>query len=352
MMELNSVSIGQVRSIAQIRDERIRQGFCGDECHVSSNPTKCYEIKKRFGGLKRKRIPLTVPGEVLRGVCLKCHPEMDPDPNTDGIRRKANSDRVLSVGGLPTSSNISQAREHHNSAPPILQQPPSNLSSRDVEIVEEVTCNVFGQTILVERPKVVPRAAMPWGVAEEQRGMLQEEEQALGMKNSFDVEVLSNTDSNNSSMHVQPSSSHNDSDDNRDLTSRLAKEIETGEGGLDAIARAIAAACQKNPELREAIANRCFIPGDFFVPNAELSFEEWIDNSELTDSTIISVDTRNMGMEAALQHPQPMKEAARMYSRNLAETQSTTSFLMSFWFFLLQEQPIFYPPLPLLAASN
>ena len=88
--------------------------------------------------------------------------------------------------------------------------------------------------------------------------MLQEEEQAV-VRNSFDVETPSNMDSNNSSMHVQPSSSHNDSDDNRDSTARLAEELESlGDGGLDAIARAIAAACQRNPELKEAIKNQCF----------------------------------------------------------------------------------------------
>jgi hypothetical protein len=58
----------------------------------------------------------------------------------------------------------------------------------------------------------------------------------------------------NSSMRVKPS---------RDSTARLAEyeyeEFETpGDGGFDAIARAIAAACQRNPELKEAIKNQCF----------------------------------------------------------------------------------------------
>jgi hypothetical protein len=49
------------------------------------------------------------------------------------------------------------------------------------------------------------------------------------------------------------------SDDNRDSTARLAEELESlGDGGLHAIARAIAAACQRNPELKEAIKNQCF----------------------------------------------------------------------------------------------
>jgi hypothetical protein len=82
--------------------------------------------------------------------------------------------------------------------------------------------------------------------------VLHEAEQAIAMttKNSFDIETPSNTDGNNSSMHVQPSSSHNDSDDNRDSTSRLAEEFESLEGMV------VLMLCQKNPELRETIAYR------------------------------------------------------------------------------------------------
>jgi hypothetical protein len=85
--------------------------------------------------------------------------------------------------------------------------------------------------------------------------VLHEAEQAIAMatKNSFDIETPSNTDGNNSSMHVQPSSSHNDSEDNRDSTSRLAEEFESLEGMADLML------CQKNPELRETIAYRFFI---------------------------------------------------------------------------------------------
>jgi len=324
-MELDSV--GQVKSSAQIRDDRIRKGYCGT-CHVNSNPTKCYDIKKRFGGLNRKRIPLTVEGEVLRGVCLICHPEMDPNP-TSNNRRRASSDRVLSGDGLPTSSNTIPQNQH-NSAPPVLQQPPLNLSSGDVEIREEIAQNIFGQPIIVERPQVVPRPVMQSGEAEEQGRVLQEEEQA--MNNSSDIETPPKTDSNNSSMHVQPSSSHNESDDNRDSTAELAEKLGSGGGGLDALARAIAAACLRDPGLKEEIARTCFKPGDSFVPNAELSFEERTVASDLTDPTFISVDTRNMRGEAAWQHPQP-KEASRVYSSSrglaaideIAESQSTTS---------------------------
>ena len=63
-------------------------------------------------------------------------------------------------------------------------------------------------------------------------------------------------------MHVQPSSSHNDSDDNRDSTAELADKLGSGEGGLDALARAIAAACLRDPGLKEEIARTCFKPGE------------------------------------------------------------------------------------------
>jgi len=78
----------------EIRDERIRKGYCGT-CHVNSNPTKCFDIKKRFPGFIRKRIPLTVQGEVLCGVCLICHPEMDPNnPNSSTAETQSSSSTI------------------------------------------------------------------------------------------------------------------------------------------------------------------------------------------------------------------------------------------------------------------
>ncbi len=106
-------------------------------------------------------------------------------------------------------------------------------------------------------------------------------------------------------MHVvqqPPSSPHNE----------LAEILGSGEGDLDAIARAIAAACLRDPELEGKIAR--FKPWGSFVPNAELNFEESTVNSDITDPTFISVDTGNVVGEAALQHPQP-NEASRMYSK-------------------------------------
>jgi len=319
-METNAAC--QVISNAQIRDERIRKGFCGT-CHVDSNPTKCFEIKKRFGGLQRKIIPLTVAGEVCNGVCLRCHqPDKDPNP----IRvQKANSERGLNGNGLPTSNNIPQA--NHSSAPPVLQQVPLDISGCNVEIVEEVTQNLFGQPIVVERPRQVvsPRAVMQ---------LEGKEEEVAEEHTTMDIETPK-ADSNNSSMHVQHSSSNSDTDkresDNRESAAELVEAIGSGEGDFDAIARAIQAAMQKNPELKDAIASSCFKPGEAFVGNVELSFEERTVNSDITDPTFMSGNTRNMIMDAALPRPHPIKDNSRVYSQGLtsineaADRQSTSS---------------------------
>mmetsp|Transcript_24262 Transcript_24262/g.34727 ORF Transcript_24262/g.34727 Transcript_24262/m.34727 type:complete len:624 (+) Transcript_24262:174-2045(+) len=321
-MEINSA--GQLSS-AQILDERIRKGYCG-ECQLDSNPIKCFEIRKRFGGFKSKRIPLSVAGEAFKGVCLICHP--DKDPNNLPRAQRASSERGVSGNGLPTSNNIPQAI--HSSAPPVLQQQqiPLELSGPDVEIVEEVTQNLFGQPIVVERPRQVvvsPQVVMQSEGAEDGRV----EEQTM------DIETPQ-TDINNCNMNVQPSSSHGDNDDkisdNRESVAQLEDKIKNGEG-LDAIARAIQAAYESNPELQGMVGCSNFKPGEAFVPNAELNFEDQTVSSDLTDPTFQSVDSRNRNMitDAALPRPHPIKDLSKTKSQGLAsinevvERQSTSS---------------------------
>lgn len=66
---------GQVLSNDEVREDRRRKGFC-DTCGIE--PNQCFRIKKRMGGFYHDRIPLTIPGKVLNGVCLDCNPERDP----------------------------------------------------------------------------------------------------------------------------------------------------------------------------------------------------------------------------------------------------------------------------------
>ena len=74
-MEFNRT--GQVKTPEQLRADRIRNGYC-DTCRV--DPLRCFQIKKRFGGVLRERIPITTEHKVYKGICLKCHPDQDPDP--------------------------------------------------------------------------------------------------------------------------------------------------------------------------------------------------------------------------------------------------------------------------------
>ena len=67
---------GQVQNLEQIRADRRRKGLC-ETCRI--DPVQCYQIKKRFGGLTREKIPLTQPGRVFNGICLDCNPDQDPD---------------------------------------------------------------------------------------------------------------------------------------------------------------------------------------------------------------------------------------------------------------------------------
>jgi hypothetical protein len=323
-MELSAA--GQVKSGAQIRAERIRKGFCST-CNPASNPTKCYEIKKRFGGLKREEIPLTVKGKVLNGLCLKCHPAQDPDrrpesPNQNGThstRRVHNSDRVPPL----QTSNTRLYNNNNRSAPPVMEQE-LDISGPDVEIIEEVTQNVYGETIIVEKPRVVTRAVE----------VNAEEKEEITMNND---EAAQKSDSKNSSMHVEASSSHNESDNRAQLgaTNNGSEEVENsaieraaaelllqaaagnGEGGLTAIQRALQLACQQNPQLAKEI--RKFTPGEGekgFVPDSWLSIEEQSVNSEITDPTYMAgtvVSEKTHTLEGG--NVNTARDATRLYSR-------------------------------------
>ena len=72
-----------------------------------------------------------------------------------------NDERTLGDDVLPRSNYVPQPinsyiyKVNQIRAPPPVQQPPLDLSRADVEIVEEATQNLFGETIIVERPRRV-----------------------------------------------------------------------------------------------------------------------------------------------------------------------------------------------------
>ncbi|KAL7456846.1 hypothetical protein ACHAWC_008317 [Mediolabrus comicus] len=316
-MELSAA--GQVKSGAQIRAERIRKGFCGT-CNPASNPTKCYVVKKRFGGLKREEIPLTVRGKVLNGLCLKCHPAQDPDrrpesPNHNGTNstRRVHSDR--GAAGTLQTANTRLYNNNNRSAPPVMEQE-LDISGPDVEIIEEVTQNVYGETIIVEKPRVVTRAVE----------VNAEEKEEITMNN---YQTAQNSDSKNSSMHVEASSSHNESDNraqlgatnngNEEVDNRLLSEllaVGSGEGGLTAIQRALQLACEQNPQLAKEI--RKFTPGEGgqgFVPDSWLSIEEQSVNSEITDPTYMGTVVSEKTHALEERNANTTRDATRLYSR-------------------------------------
>ena len=257
-MELNSLS--REKSGAQIHAERIRNGFCST-CDLSSSPTKCFEIKKLLGGLSRKKIPLTVAGQVWQGNCLKCHPEKDPYKGTDNEHHRARS--------LPQESN-NLPPNFNNSAPPILGQ-------------QQEDTRHFSETNVDERPR--PAVSPVRIQLEETR---EQEIQEQTMDSSSDIETSNNSgDNNNSSMHVQSSSPHNESDN---LLQNLLSEAlrNCNENPPDAMTRAILEVLRQNPAIVR------FLPGENFVPNSEISIDGITVNSDITDPTYMPSSERSL----------------------------------------------------------
>ncbi|KAL7534450.1 hypothetical protein ACHAXR_005886 [Thalassiosira sp. AJA248-18] len=113
-------SSGMVQSFDQIRDKRRHKGYC-DTCKVE--PVKCFDIKKRMGGMIRERVPLTEPGKVFNGICLDCNPHMDPDGGRTRHQRKKSSANPHSQS-LPIGTGY-----HHQSHDPQLS-PRANHNRR------------------------------------------------------------------------------------------------------------------------------------------------------------------------------------------------------------------------------
>jgi hypothetical protein len=90
---------GAVLSREQIREERLRLGYC-TECE--GEPIRLFNISRpRYNPLWWSKTPLTERGESFEGVCLVCHPERDPDRlrrsnrRPRGGRREAGSRRTI-----------------------------------------------------------------------------------------------------------------------------------------------------------------------------------------------------------------------------------------------------------------
>lgn len=149
-VDMNMARDGSVLTKDQIREERIRQGYC-TECR--GTPVRLFNIRKaRFNPLWSTKEPCTIEGESLMGKCLHCHPRLDPNyhkrkpkvrchrrvstHNNDGRRRASENDTNggggagAGRGGMAHSSYGAGAQSmmHLNSRAPPPQQPPRPLS--------------------------------------------------------------------------------------------------------------------------------------------------------------------------------------------------------------------------------
>ena len=192
MAELNQS--GQVQSLEQIRQQRIKLGYC-DNC--KNDPVHCYQIKKRLGGLTRERVPLTSPGKVFNGTCLRCHPDKDPD-----VRRK-HRDRPSSDhrgsrqlgGNIHRDQHNNDSRSHSTPMPSSSRMPTKQSGCRDLakscdpgereqdlmdelqeldkecennedkvdepdEYVETVEHNIFGEPVVVTKKRTSSRRTL------------------------------------------------------------------------------------------------------------------------------------------------------------------------------------------------
>ena len=147
-MEFNRA--GQVKTSYQIRNDRKRAGFC-ESCQI--DPVQCYEFTKGIFGTTKK-IPLTIPGQVFDGKCLKCHPNMAPAHWRVSNESDKNDDRASFVrpGGARNFHTTPPARERYlgNGHHDIRREQEHGVED---EMVHETITNVMGQTLTVLRSK-------------------------------------------------------------------------------------------------------------------------------------------------------------------------------------------------------
>ena len=102
---------------------RKRHGFCVECIGV---PVELYMIKKsRMNPLWVTREPRDVPGVCLDGVCLVCHPELDPQRRGTNYRRV---NRGPPNGG-PTSNSLATVRSEYLQTPPPGSKPQAQYAS-------------------------------------------------------------------------------------------------------------------------------------------------------------------------------------------------------------------------------
>ena len=89
-VDLNLDRDGCVLGVEQIRELRLRKGYC-PECR--GQPVRLFNVRKcRFNPLWTSKEPLTVEGFSIDGQCLVCHPELNPEPLQESFYSRRSSD--------------------------------------------------------------------------------------------------------------------------------------------------------------------------------------------------------------------------------------------------------------------
>ena len=108
---------GSILSTEHIKELRERYGYC---VTCQGEPVKLYDIRKsKLNPLWKSKEPLTAMHMSLNGVCLKCHPALDPHAMMRRNSQYRFSQRNLKVEGsfrsLPTTASATSMSSTENS---------------------------------------------------------------------------------------------------------------------------------------------------------------------------------------------------------------------------------------------
>ena len=135
---------GTVMTRTQILDTRIKRGYC-ETC--GNFPTKCYDVKISFG-IRRRMTARTTQGEVYKGICLRCRPDLAPAPYDPS-----------DVLAPATSSRHGSTRSHlrSNSAPPSSSASHSNFVDPSTLMTAEVSVMTAEVSVVTAEVAVAPQ---------------------------------------------------------------------------------------------------------------------------------------------------------------------------------------------------
>ena len=305
---------GHIRSDDAILNRRRRMGLC-PTCRIPP-PVQCYEIKKKWGGMRSEKVPRTVAGVVFEGACLHCQPELDPDrkrsndnsdmesPGTqDGaggrgrrpilIRRQQGSRHLLP----PARSNSlpeSGARDPTQS-PPIAKSLPAQLEHEDSVFRRELV-NLFRED---ENPSEQARETEYRDAAEHsemsQSGHNLNDGPSYSSNAGQGGVASSHPNPDEKEQHTLPQQAENGTSDKRYSNLPCVTEEEsdsnndgTGQSQDDGGGDVLAQLCAQYQRENNLPAPK-FVPGEkTFLPNSELNLPGMSDSDDIS---VLTYDT-------------------------------------------------------------